>query len=367
MQYSDKVNIFSIAFENTKTFINSHIREDIRNDSNIFNKYLNDNINRLLGINIVDTNTIVPTIKKYSKYKNTPFTVPQKMAPIHAFYCMDSMKEIYEPLPMKYDKTNNSHKSILHFSEYLSKKYSHNVYSYREYFFNKLLSHENKFNNAKYRQFVKYTEFNIKTVNIETANILNEMVNTYVSMHSDMNKKRLEYMLSKKALDSIESVKKYKHFVNLVTEYQKDISDIDFKIATYENTNIEYQNVLKESLYYLLIDALDNKKVTELIMLQDIKYKVLSDKATILKSIYKQSLQALIDYRKNFKDYKIYQKVAGYTYTKDGKTMINGIRWSLKTPTGKLNSKTTLSSLQKAYNKVTFDKTSLSLKIHMGL
>ena len=359
-----KINNISIAYERTKTFINEHIKESLRADSHTFNKYFERELNRLNGVQASQSKkvrTIEPT-----KYKNDKFYISQKMSYRHA-ETDAAMAFLNEELYITsiYNSKNSIEAESMKSAKWLSKKYSHNEYAYCEYFF-KILSKSAK---KCVRQEIKFTEFHIKTVNFETAKHFNLAVNKYEELYAKMHKDKVKFEVAKHKLNMLATVQNYKKFKNLITEYEKCISDLTFKLATYENVNRKYNNALILSYQCLIIQAKENLQDVEVEMLSDIKYVKMFDKVEALKDTYKKSLKEVVNYRRNFADYLIYKKIAAYIYINplNGEKAINGIKWNLKNPSGKLHSKTTLSSLQKSYNVVKFDKKNRKLIMNAGL
>lgn len=372
-QTLSKVNIITDSYNDVLTLglkdITRALNVNIISRMNIF---LNDNgINNHLTLDVETPSQ--KTIKKIHvsiPYKAIPFKVSQKMHYMHSTTLNSSLSSLDDELYLNtfIDFKNPIDVNILNTAKFLSKKYAHNEYSYCKYFFDKLKIKAYQFNGIKYRQSMNYTTFMIKTLDNNFASLMNVKVDMYNDLYIKMHKIQVRYFIKKHKLNGLKVVQQWKHFKNLVAEYKKSIADIDFKIATYDNVNVEYQNTLKESISYLLVDALANLKIAEVEMATNPKYIKEVDKISVLKDSYKAALRLVIDYRKNFKEYMIFKKVAAYKYIGvDGSTCINGIKWSLKNPSGKLNSKTSLSSLQKAYNKVTFDKTTKKLTVNSGL
>lgn len=351
----------------------------IKDISNVLNTNIISRIRIFCNDNDIECN-VNHSIKQHDKkvkvvrvsipYKKERFTVSQKMSPIHSVTLSTSLSFLDEELFISSfcNMKNLTHVNVLHVAKFLSKKYSHNEYSYVKYFFDKLLNAEYKHSEKSFRQKITYSVFGIKDVSLFDALLMNKKVDTYNSMYNDMHKLRIRYMKAKSKLSKIPSYANFRKFELLIIEYNKMISDISFKIATYENTNVDYQKELMESIKYLLVDANTNKQLALEILVKDAKYLKQNDKVTVLKASYKKQLQAVVDYRKNFKEYYIFKKVAAYRYkNSDNVICINGIKWTLKSPSGSLNSRTTLSSLQKAYNKVTFDRQKLTLSVNAGL
>lgn len=361
-----KVNNMAAAYERTRVFVNEHIRESLRNDSNIFNKYFEIEVNRLNGVQASQSKKVV-TIES-EEYKNDKFYIPQKMSFIHnetdvTIAFVDD--EIY--LRTIYNPKNSSEATNMNTAKLLSKKYSHNEYSYAAYFFKIFSQSAKKYEYVK--QDIKFTEFNIKTVDFKEAENLNYKVSRYLELYAKMHKDRVKFEVAKHKLNMLGSVQNFKKFKNLIVEYKKCISDLTFKIATYDNVNIKYNQALILSYKALIIQAQKNLGLAEIDMLQDSKFITLRDKTEVLKGTYKTALQATIDYRREFREFLIYKKIAAYIYINpvDNKKVINGIKWNLKNPSGKLHSKTTLSSLQKAYNVVKFDRVNKKLIMNAGL
>ena len=361
-----KVNNMAAAYERTRVFVNEHIRESLRNDSNIFNKYFEIEVNRLNGVQASQSKKVV-TIES-EEYKNDKFYIPQKMSFIHnetdvTIAFVDD--EIY--LRTIYNPKNSSEATNMNTAKLLSKKYSHNEYSYAAYFFKIFSQSAKKYEYIK--NTIKFTEFHIKTVDFKEAENLNYKVSRYTKLYAKMHKDRVKFEVAKHNLNMLSKVQNYKKFKNLITEYEKCISDLTFKLATYENINRKYNSALILSYKALIIQAQKNLQDAEIEMLQDSKFISLRDKTDVLKGTYKKSLQAVIDYRREFKEFLIYKKIAAYIYINplNGEKVINGIKWNLKNPSGKLHSKTTLSSLQKAYNVVKFDRVNKKLIMNAGL
>lgn len=302
------------------------------------------------------------------KYKNNKFLIPQRMSYAHA-ETDRAWAFIDEGLYISsiYNSKNSTEVANMNVSKQMSKKYSHNEYSYAEYFFRIFSQSAKKYEHVK--QDIKFTEFNIKTVNFETAKHFNLAVNKYEELYAKMHKDKVKFEVAKHKLNMLATVQNYKKFKNLITEYEKCISDITFKLATYENVDRKYNNALILSYQCLIIQAKENLQDAEVEMLSDIKYVKMFDKVETLKDTYKKSLKEVVNYRRNFADYLIYKKIAAYIYINplNGEKVINGIKWNLKNPSGKLHSKTTLSSLQKAYNVVKFDKINKKLIVNAGL
>ena len=330
-----KVNNMQAAYERTKTFISEHLKESLRSDSLIFNKYFEIELNRLSGVQVSQPEKVEAV--KSVEYKNQKFYIPQKMSFIH----LDD--EIY--LRSLYNPKNSIEAANMNAARLLSKKYEY------------------------VKQDIKFTEFHIKTVDFKTAEVLNYKVDRYIGLYAKMHKDKVKFEISKHKLNMLGSVQNFKKFKNLIVEYKKCISDLTFKIATYDNVNITYNQALILSYKALIIQAEKNLGLAEIEMLQDSKFIKLRDKTEELKSTYKKSLQAVIDYRREFKEFLIYKKIAAYIYINplNGEKAINGIKWNLKNPSGKLHSKTTLSSLQKAYNVVKFDRVNKKLIMNAGL
>lgn len=365
---STKINNMSIAYEITKVFVNEHIKESLRNDPLIFTKYFKREINRLNGVETSEHKEVEAV--ESEKYKNKKFYITQRMSYAHtesdnALAFLD--EELY--INGIYNSKNSIEAVNMSIAKLLSEKYSHNKYSYAEYFYNKLIDSANKYNSRKFRQSVPYTEFSIQTVDYDTAQLLNKKVDEYNKLHEKMHTKKVKFETLKHKLNMLSSVQNFKKFKNLIAEYQKCISDLTFKLATYENVDSKYNSALILSYRCLIIQAQKNLELAEIKMLQDKKFIVMRDKVETLKSTYKKSLKEVINYRRNFAEFLIYKKVAAYIYINpiNNKKIINGIKWNLKTPSGKLHSKTTLSSLQKSYNVVKFDKVQKKLIINEGL
>lgn len=361
-----KVNNMAIAYERTRAFVNEHIRESLRNDSNIFNKYFERELNRLNGVQASQSKkvgTIEPT-----KYKNDKFYISQKISYKHA-ETDAAMAFIDDEIHLRslYNPKNNSEVANMNVAKILSKKYSHNEYSCAEYFFKIFSQSAKKYEHVK--QEIKFTEFNIKTVDFKEAENLNYKVSRYLELYAKMHKDKVKFDVARHKLNMLSTVQNYKKFKNLIAEYTKCISDLTFKIATYENVDRKYNNALILSYQCLIIQAKENLQDAEVEMLSDIKYVKMFDKVETLKDTYKKSLKEVVNYRRNFTEYLIYRKVAAFLYINpvDNKKVINGIKWNLKNPSGKLHSKTTLSSLQKSYNVVKFDKVNKRLIMNAGL
>ena len=361
-----KVNNMAIAYERTRVFVNEHLKESLRSDKGTFDKYFERELDRLNGVQASQSKkvgTIEPT-----KYKNQKFYIPQKMSYRHA-ETDDSLQFLDDGIHLRslYNPKNNSEVANMNVSKQLSKKYSHNEYSYAEYFFKIFSQSAKKYEYVK--QDIKFTEFHIKTVDFKEAENLNYKVSRYLELYAKMHKDRVKFEVAKHKLNMLGSVQNFKKFKNLIVEYKKCISDLTFKIATYDNVNIKYNQALILSYKALIIQAQKNLGLAEIDMLQDSKFITLRDKTEVLKGTYKTALQATIDYRREFREFLIYKKIAAYIYINpvDNKKVINGIKWNLKNPSGKLHSKTTLSSLQKAYNVVKFDRVNKKLIMNAGL
>ena len=361
-----KINNMSIALERTRAFVNEHLKESLRSDKGTFDKYFNRELDRLNGVQTVEPHnikSIEPT--KYTKEK---FYISQRMSYAHA-ETDDSLQFLDDEIYLRslYSSKNSIEAASMKFAKRLSMKYSHNEYSYAEYFFKIFSKSAKKYEHV--RQEIKFTEFHIKTVDFKKAESLNYKVDRYIGLYAKMHKDKVKFEISKHKLNMLGSVQNFKKFKNLILEYKKCISDLTFKIATYDNVNIKYNQALILSYKALIIQAQKNLQDAEIEMLQDSKFIMLRDKTEVLKGTYKKSLQAVIDYRREFREFLIYKKVAAYIYINplNGEKVINGIKWNLKNPSGKLHSKTTLSSLQKAYNVVKFDRVNKKLIMNAGL
>lgn len=350
--------------------------KDISNvlNTNIISRIRIFCIDNDINCSIVDEQkTQIKSVKKVNvrlPYKKQKFLISQKMSALHAVTLDSSISFLDEELYVSslYNHKNMLQTSRIKFAMFLSKKYSHNEYSYVGYFYNKLQVSGLKFDRMRTIKSLTFKDFSIQFVDPITASLLAEKVTKYASLHKEMHVCRIKHMQEKHKLNKIVTYQTYKKFDNLIKEYQRMLEDTVYKVSKYSNVNPEYQDALKESIVYLKTDAFLNRDIALADMLTDKKYLKQIDRVNTSKDSYKKALKEVVNYRRNFSAYLIYQKVAGWKYKDDkGKFAVNGINWSIKTPVGKLTDRNTLSSLQKGYTKVTFDRTTLKLKSSIGI
>ena len=367
----NKLNIITDSYNEVLALGIKNINNALNN--NIITRikiFCNDN-----GINYLVSDEQKTTVKRTKKihvrlaYKKERFKVPQKMSSLHTDTVHSSLTFLDEELYVSslYDHKNVLQVSHIKLAMFLSKKYAHNPYSYAGYFFNKLETSSLRFNKMRHINSFQFKEFSIKLVDMFTASILADKVLKYTDLHKTMHVSRIKHMQEKHKLNKVVSYQNYKKFDNLIKEYQRMLEDTVYKVSKYNGVNPEYQQALKESLMYLKADAFSNRETAKLDMLSDKRYIKQIDKVNTSKDAYTKALKEVVNYRRNFSEYLIFQKVAGWKYKDSkGNYAINGVNWSVKTPVGKLMDRNTLSSLQKGYTKVTFDRKALKLQSSIG-